>query len=207
MSLVFYCAPMSSASPIHWVLEELGVPYEKVVLDLSAGTQKKPEFLAINPNGKVPALVDDGTPLFESLAILIHLGETYGVDKGLWPAAGTAARKEALSWAAWSVVSLGGTTVRYVRNTSDRFPVETHNALQAEQCLTEFQGLLGILDQRLSSRPFVLGETFSLVDAFAASLIGFLHHHVGVGIADHAHVGAWLAKAMQRPAAAVIMGQ
>lgn len=206
MSLVFYYAPMSSATPIHWVLEELGVPYEKVAVDLSAGDQKKPEFLALNPNGKVPVLVDDGTVLFESLAILIHLGETHGVDKGLWPAAGTVARKEALSWSTWAMVSLIGTTVRYVRNTSDRFPAETHNALQAEQCLTELQGMLGILDQHLSSRPFVLGETFSLVDAFAAGPVTFMQS-VGVDIKDYAHIGTWLAKAMQRPSFAAVTGQ
>ena len=88
MSLTFYYTPMSSATRVHWALEELGVPYEKVKMDLAAGDQRKPEYLALNPNGKVPLLVGDGTPIFESLAILLHLGETYGVEKGLFPAPG-----------------------------------------------------------------------------------------------------------------------
>src|SRR2546430_300796 len=100
MSLKFYYSPMSSATRIHWALEELGVPYEKVKLDLTAGDQKKPEYLALNPNGKVPLVVDDGTVIFESLAILLHLGERYGVEKDLFPSA-WAPRAEVFKWMAW----------------------------------------------------------------------------------------------------------
>ena len=95
MSLVVHYAPMTSATRVLWALEELGVPYEKVRLDLAAGDQRKPEYLALNPNGKVPLLVHDGEPIFESLAILLHLGETFGVVRGLDPPPG-AARARAL---------------------------------------------------------------------------------------------------------------
>jgi glutathione S-transferase len=80
MGIVFYYTPMSSATRVHWALEELGVPYDKVKIDLAKGEQKKPEFLKLNPNGKVPLLVVDGQPVFESLAMLLYLGDTYGVD-------------------------------------------------------------------------------------------------------------------------------
>src|SRR5262249_14193766 len=66
MSLIFYYSPMSTAVATHWVLEELKIPYEKVKLDLQAGGTKKPDFLKINPNGVVPAIVHDGTAIFES---------------------------------------------------------------------------------------------------------------------------------------------
>jgi len=94
MSITFYAAPQSSASPVSCALRELGVPHERVNLNLAAGDQRKPEYLALNPNGKVPLLVVDGTPLFEALAILQWLGDTYGVDKGLWPAAGSPAPRQ-----------------------------------------------------------------------------------------------------------------
>ena len=100
MSLVFYYAPFSSAATVHSALEELGVPYEKVKIDLKANDQKKPAFLAINPNGKVPAIVHDGVAIFESAAIIIHLGETFGVEKNLFPAPGVK-RAEALKWLVW----------------------------------------------------------------------------------------------------------
>ena len=83
MSLTFYYSPHSSASPVHWTLNELGIPYEKVLIDIKAGDNKKPEFLKLNPNGKVPLIVHDGVAIFESAAIQIYLGETFGVEKGL----------------------------------------------------------------------------------------------------------------------------
>ncbi len=66
MSIVFYKASTrSSASPVSWALAEVGVPHERVTFDLAAQEQKKPEFLKLNPNGKVPPLLVDGTPMFE----------------------------------------------------------------------------------------------------------------------------------------------
>ena len=83
MSITFYYNPMSSAARIHLSLDELGIPYEKVLIDLQAKDQKRPEFLALNPNGKVPTIVIDGQPMFESIAIQIYLGERFGVERGL----------------------------------------------------------------------------------------------------------------------------
>ena len=106
MSLTLYYAPRSSASPTHWILEELAVPYEKVLVNIEAQEQKKDAFLRINPNGKVPVLAHDGGTIFESVAIAIYLGETFGVDRGLFPAPGSA-RARALQWLVWCNVSLG----------------------------------------------------------------------------------------------------
>ena len=66
MGIKLYSWPRSSASRVHWALEELGVPFELVTLDRHKGEHQAPTYLAINPNGKVPALVDDGQPYFES---------------------------------------------------------------------------------------------------------------------------------------------
>src|SRR5262245_19976441 len=77
MSIRLYGWPRSTASRVHWALEELGVNYEYVTLDEKRGDNRKPDYLAISPAGKVPGLVDDGQPYFESVAIILHLGETY----------------------------------------------------------------------------------------------------------------------------------
>src|SRR5262245_42256389 len=119
MSMTFYFKPMSSATRVHWALEELGVPYERVKLALD-GDQRKPEFLALNPNGKVPLLVVDGVPIFESLAQLLYLGETYGVDKDLFPKPGVA-RAEAFKWMCWASVSVHDAIVRVIKN-GERVP-------------------------------------------------------------------------------------
>ncbi len=88
MGLTFYFAPQSTASITTLVLEELGIPCERVKLDLRKGETKKPEFLKLNPNGRVPTLVHDGVAIWESAAITIYLGETFGEKAKLWPAAG-----------------------------------------------------------------------------------------------------------------------
>src|SRR5687768_326574 len=100
MSLIFYYAPMSTATIAQLVIEELGIPCERVKLDIQSGDTKKPDFLKLNPNGKVPLIVHDGTVIWESTAITMYLGETFGVDKGLYPAAGPK-RGEAMKWITW----------------------------------------------------------------------------------------------------------
>src|SRR5687767_14895791 len=105
MSLTFYRAPMSTASVTELVLEELAIPHEVVTLDLQKGETKKAEFMKLNPNGKVPVIVHEGVPIWESCAITIYLGETFGVERKLWPAPGPK-RGEAMKWVAWSSVTL-----------------------------------------------------------------------------------------------------
>jgi glutathione S-transferase len=158
MSITFFYSPQSSATRIHWTLEELGVPYEKVKLDLRAGDQRKPDYLAINPNGKVPAVVLDGTPVFESSAIQIVLGERFGVEKGLWPAAGTPERAQALSWLLWGHVTLGAAFMRYFMNTGSWIPPELQHKPQAEATLKEIHANLALLDARLNGREYVVGD-------------------------------------------------
>ena len=88
MSLTFYYAPMSTATVTELALEELGIPVERVKLDLQKGDTKKPEYTKWNPNAKVPMIVHDGVAIWESAAIAIYLGETFGTEKKLWPAPG-----------------------------------------------------------------------------------------------------------------------
>lgn len=207
MAIVFYYSPWSSAARVHWILEELGVPYEGKALDLKAGDQKKPEFLAINPNGKVPALVDDGVPYFESAAINIHLGQKYGVDKGLWPAADAPERGPALSWAVWTAVSLGYVAGRVMYNTSEYVPAELHHAGQAEHARKELDGLLGLVEAQLAKGPYVLGERLSLVDVQLACDIWWFTTTLKLEHSARPHLKAWLAKMTERPAFKKVIGQ
>jgi glutathione S-transferase len=198
MSIVFYYSPMSSATRVHWALEELGVPYEKKKLDLAAGDQTKPAYLALNPNGKVPLLVDDGTVIFESLAILLHLGERYGVDKGLFPGPG-AERTEAFKWLAWGGVTMTEAMVRLLRNSSDRFPAEEQNPKTAEGAKREIAALLKILDHHLEGKETILGGAFSLVDLALAAAMPFMAR-IGVDFQPYARVNAWVSRCTTRPA-------
>jgi glutathione S-transferase len=203
MSITFYYAPATSATRVHWALEELGISYEKVRLDLAKGEQKSPEFLRINPNGKVPALVDDGTPMFESLAIIIHLGEKYGVAKSLWPAPGSAQSAEALMWAVWGTVTVGNAGLTLMANTSERVPAEARNEVQAVQAKEGLERCLAILETRLEGRAWILGDAFTLVDVATASSVAFFARMAGLGKERFPRTAAWTGRATQRPAMAV----
>ena len=184
-NLTFYRAPMSTASVTELVLEELGIPHETVTVDIRNGGNKKPEYLEINPNGKVPTIVHDGTTLWESSAITLYLGETFGVDKKLWPAAGTK-RGEAMKWVVWSNVTFADAITR--RNTK----LGENGQRDMERCLD-------ILNDGLEGKTFLLGD-YSLVDAHIGSFMGWLRHFQ-VDLSPWKNVAAWSKRCDERPAA------
>jgi glutathione S-transferase len=198
MSIVFYQAPNSSASPVQWALAELSVPHQSVTFDLSAGDQRKPEFLAINPNGKVPTLVVDGIAIFEALAIMQWLGDRYGVDKRMWPAANDPARLQALSWSTWAYVSFGPAITRLLHASGTRLGKEFYNAAQIEHAQRECSDLLNILDGRLGTQPYLLGETFSIADLIVAGAVGY-GSRMGASFTSQARVAAWFERCTARP--------
>lgn len=191
MSLVFYTAPWSSASPVACALAELQIPHETVTFDLTKTEHKKPDFLALNPNGKVPTLVVEGTPMFEALAILIWLGERYGVERGLWPKPNDPLRVQALSWCAWAYVSYGTGLNLLAYATSDRVSSEVHNPAQAKLAQELLGQQLDILEARLDKQKHMLGSSYSLVDLVVASVIGY-GVLVGHAVDRHPRVKAWL---------------
>jgi glutathione S-transferase len=198
MGLVFYYAPMSTATVTHWAIEELGVPHEKVQIDLSAGENKKPEYLKLNPNGKVPLLVHDGKPIFESLAILIHLGETFGVAKELFPPPGLE-RAEAIQWMTWVQVTVGEAVSRLLRNTSDRIPAELRNEKAGQAAKADIEALLKILDDALAGKEYLVGGRFSLADLQVSSWMTYFRHF-GFDLTPYSNIGAWAARCTARPA-------
>jgi glutathione S-transferase len=194
MSVTFYYSPQSNADRIHGSLKALGIPYEEVRVDLRAGDQKKPEFLALNPNGKVPTVVIDGTPMFESVAIQIALGERYGVEKGLWPALNSPEHLTAITWLVWSQVNLGAAVFRYIQNTSDWFPKEQHNPQTAAAALTDIKALMRILDDRLEGREYLTGSRFTLADLDIASVLGWGLFMVKLDMTAYPQAAAWLTR-------------
>ncbi len=196
MSLVFYWHPMSSATPIACALAELAVPHDRVRIDIRAGEQRTPEYLAINPNGKVPCLVVDGTPIFEALAIHLWLGARFGVAQGLWPEEGAPERLQAMSWSAWAYVTYGPAINRLRLASSDDVLRSPVHADAARALVNE---LLDLLEARLSRQAWMLGDAYSLVDLIVAQVVGY-GVYVGAGVDNHPAVAAWLGRVMSRPA-------
>jgi glutathione S-transferase len=197
MSLTFYRAPMSTATITDLVLAELGIPHETVTLDIQKGDTKKPEFLKVNPNGKVPVIVHDGTVIFESAAITIHLGETFGVEKNVWPS-DRLKRGEAIKWVVWSNVSLGDAVGRWMRNTMDWVPAEQRNAKAGEAGQKDMRDLLGILDASLDGRDYLTGSQFTLADAHVNSFLDWLRFSK-VDFTPFARLEAWSKRCSARP--------
>lgn len=202
MPMTFYYTPMSSATRVHWALEELGVPYDKVRMNLGEGQHKKPDYLKLNPNGKIPLLVVDGVAIFESLAQLLYLGETFGVDKGLFPKPGLE-RAEAFKWLAWVSVSVHDTLVRIIKN-GERVPEEERNPRAREAAIREAGELFAILDAHLAGRTYILGDTFSIVDCASASFVPFAAR-LGIDTSPFKNIQAWSARCMGREALARAM--
>lgn len=200
MTLRLYSWPLSSASGARWALEELGLPYDYVELDREKRDHRKPEYLAINPNGKVPTLVDGAHPYFESLAILLHLAESYGRERELWPS-DEARLAEALSWTVWGSAELRPYMMQYAYHGLDTpvsYAPKDRSQAAAKYNGDEFLRTLDALDLRLAQRDYLLGE-FSLTDISPASALYF-GEALGVPMEGRANVAAWLERCRKRPA-------
>lgn len=200
MPIKLYSWPHSSGTRVSWALEELGVPYEYVALDAKQLEHRAPHYLAVNPHGKVPGMVDGELTFFESGAMLLHLGETYGVEKKLWPAGGQA-RADALCWTVWAMADLGSYMMQYAYHGLDSpvsYKPEDRSKACAEYNRGQFVRGLDALQARLQGREYLLGA-FSLVDIPAASWL-LLGGMFGIKIDSHPRVADWLKRCGERAA-------
>jgi len=158
-----YYSPGACSLASHIVLEELGIAYEPVLVSLAEGDHKRPEFLRVNPKGKVPALNVDGKVLTETVAILTYLGGGYA-ERGLWPKE-TWKQAEALSLMAWlsSTVHIAvGGLWRAERFSSDPAAKESIVATGRANLLKYFADI----DKMLMGRSFAMGGQYSVCDPY-----------------------------------------
>jgi len=195
MSLTFYYAPMSTASVTSLVLAELDIPHERVRVDITKGGTRTPEFLKLNPNGKVPVIVHDGTVIFESCAITMYLGETFGAAKKIYPEAGPR-RGEAMKWIAWSNVTFGEAIGRWARNTKEWVPAEQRNEKAGALARKEIDDSLGIVDGALQGKRFLAGD-YTLADAHLRSFVDWASY-LSIDMSSYQHLQAWAARCAER---------
>lgn len=214
MSLTFYFAPMSTASITEAILAELGTPCERVHLDISAGDTRSPNFLKVNPNGRVPAIVHEGMPIWESSAITMYLGEVFGVEAKLYPAPGPK-RGEAMKWIAWSNVTLVEPASRLSAmlptssegavqpNSLDWVQPEQRSEIAVEKAKADLADCLKILDGGLEGRAFLLGD-YSLADTHLQGIVGWIGS-MDVDLKPFSNVTGWLKRCHERPALVKLM--
>ncbi len=201
MAIKLYSWPRSSGTRIAWALEELGIAYDYVELDAKKSEHRTPEYLAVSPHGKVPGLVDGELTLFESGAMLLYLGEKYGVEKQLWPTGAGQLRADAVCWTVWAMTELGNYMMQYLYHGLDTpfsYKPEDRSKTCAEYNRSQFIGGLDALQARLQNREHLLG-TFSLVDIPAASWL-MLGTTLGIKLDSHPQVADWLERCGERPA-------
>lgn len=187
------------------MLEETGLPYEAHLVDIMKNESHDPGFLALNPNGKIPAIIDPNGPggeplaLFESGAILLYLAD----KSGQFIASDGALRWETIQWLFFQMASIGpmfgqlGYFNKFAgKEIADKRPLERYVA--------ESKRLLGVLDARLAQGPWLMGEDYSIVDiatvGWVRNLITFYEARELVGFDTFTGVSAWLERALERPA-------
>jgi GST-like protein len=154
--LKFYFNGSPNPTKVALFLEEAALPYEAIPVDTRKGDQFKPAFAAVNPNGKVPAIVDGDVTVFDSNAILLYLAEKTGkfLPK-------PAARGELLSWLMFVASGVGpfsGQAVHFKHHATEKVPY-AHNRYQFEA-----QRHYGILNDRLAKHKYMVGDTYTIVD-------------------------------------------
>lgn len=201
MAIKLYSWPSSSGTRIEWALLELGVPYEYVELDAKKLEHRTPQYLKINPYGKVPGLSDGELTFFESGAILLYLGDKHGVEKQLWPAGAGQDRADAVCWTVWAMTELGNCMMQYLYhglNTPFSYKPEDRSKACAEYNRSQFIRGLDALQARLQNREYLL-DAFSIVDIAAASWL-LLGTMLGIKLDSHPRVADWLKRCGDRPA-------
>jgi glutathione S-transferase len=191
-----YHFPSPNPQKITFALHELGLECEIVPVDLTKGEQRTPQFLALNPLGRVPVLVDGQLTLWESHAILAYLGEKTGK---LWPTT-AAGRADALRWLFFASAHLAPSTTDLVFNRIAAkllgLPGDQDAIARAEKALP---GVIGIVDGQLAKSKWMLGNEFSLVDCGYTPYLNALEK-AGFGYRDFPKVQAYLDACRARPA-------
>jgi len=190
-----YGVSQSRAFRCLWMLEELGLEYEHVPIKFT-GETRTPEFLAINPNGHVPALSDGDTVLFESMAINLYLAEKY--DGGLRPKS-VEDRGRALQWSFWVMTETEKHVVELLFNTLI-LPEASRNAAAAAAAAAALAAPFAVLDAALAGRDFLVGDAFSVADLNVASVLAWCVPS-GFDFGATPNLKRWLLAAMSRPAA------
>ena len=193
----FYTWSSPNGSKVQIMLEETGLDYELHPVNLDKGDQKKPDYLKINPNGKIPAIVDrdgpggDEVTVFESGAILLYLAE----KSGKYLPEDPAVRWRVTYWLMFQMAGIGPSLAQagYFLN---RAPEPVPHAV--ERSINEAERLYGVVDRRLAEVEFLAGD-YSIADIASYPWIRN-HQRFGLDIADYPNVGRWLETIGARPA-------
>lgn len=187
-----YGPKQSSGFRSYWLLEELGMAYEQVPVSFQAGENKSEAYVKLNPNGKVPTLVDGSFVLWESMAINSYLLEKAGSDLG-----GKSMEERALvmQWSLWAAIHLYGSLEPLVMQVWRKTP-DNDETKNGRESLPRW---LTILNDHLAGKEYMVGDRFSAADIHVySSVMGV--KFVNYGISGYPHIVTWMSRLESRPA-------
>lgn len=194
--------PSTAAMAPHILLQEIGEPFELVLVDRTADVHKTPGYLQLNPNGLIPVLTDGELVLYETAAICLYLCDTCP-QAGLAPAVGTVARAHFYKWMAWLTNTLQTTLIVYFYPDRWVNAGNTAGALEVKaQAEHKVGALLDQLDAELARHggPWLLGDRYSALDPFTMMLCRWTRGFASAPARSRPHLGPYLQRVLARPA-------
>ena len=193
-----YGIPMSRASRCLWMLEELGVKYENVPTHF-IGDVKKPEYLKLNPNGRIPTLDDEGTIIWESLAINLHLARKYSKGK-LWPDS-ESEQSHAIQWSFWAMTEVEPPVMEVLMNRAF-LPEAQRDEAKAKAGEANLERPAAVLDAHLTGREWIVGSRFTVADLNVHGVLGWATSLGKMKFPQNQNLARWLETCGKRPALA-----
>jgi glutathione S-transferase len=195
MAVKIYGMARTRAFRALWVAMELGIDYEHIPVEIGDAGARTPEFLAINPNGRLPAIVDDGFVLVESLAITLYLAKKHGFGT-LYPS-DPKAEARAWQWTLWALTEVDrGVNIWSLH--AIRLPAAERDAGKRDEALRVISAPFKVLDEAVSKQPYLLGNEFTVADLNVAAVIS---RAIEMDLSAVPHLKAWLWRCLERPAA------
>lgn len=178
-----------------WMAKETGLDYEHLPIEIGDDGAKSPEFLSLNPNGRLPLIVDDGFVLFESLAITLYLAKKHAFGT-LYPAT-LEAEARAWQWSFWAISEVDrGVNIWSLHAV--RLPEAERDAGKRDEALKVIDKPFKVLDAALAGQPYLLGDAFTVADLNVAAVIS---RAVNMDLSAVPNLKAWLKRCLNRPAA------
>jgi glutathione S-transferase len=192
-NLKIYGTSHSRANRVIWMAEELGISYETISVDLSA--PRDPAFLAVNPNGRLPAIDDDGFHLFESMAINLYLAKKHG---GPLTPRDLGEDAKMIQWSFWAVSELEKPGLDYLMHTMF-LPPEKRDASIPGKALETLKRPIAVLDQALEASGYLVGDRFTAADLNVGNFVAYLAS-AREFLGQYPHVADFVGAVVARPA-------
>ena len=197
MALKIYGVARSRAFRTLWMAGEVGLAYEHIKIDFADGGTRRAEYLAVNPNGHVPAIDDNGFRLWESMAINLYLAKKYGDTAGLYPQS-LEDEARAWQWSFWGMTEVERPALSLLLNRIG--PEDRRDAAASDEAERALAAPLKVLDAAVSATPYLLGQRFTVADLNVASILAWARQ-ARINLAPFPEAEAWLKTCHDRPAA------